>query len=94
MKSRIKATIKKNIPTFEEKIVIFHDCDKVFLRLSGFPEATLIWTRSGSQTRIGEGPELTFDPIRLDQTGEYICTPENSVADGTADVAYLQVLGE
>ena len=60
----------------------------------GYPAADLIWSMLGEADEVGRGPVLAFTPLQLDDTGVYVCTPENNVGQGLADTAELVVNGE
>ena len=66
----------------------------VSILLPGEPSAVAQWTKFGSPAVIAAGESLTFSPAELRHNGDYVCTPNNVVGDGEADIKTFNVNGE
>ena len=61
--------------------------------LEGEPAAKLLWTKLGSSVLLHTGQTLVLDSAQLSDSGEYVCTPSNTVGDGQPAVGKLVVNG-
>ena len=62
--------------------------------MSGYPVASWQWRKLPSNDILGGGSELTLSSAELSDSGDYECTPSNSVGTGVPDIETFEVYGK
>ena len=66
-----------------------------FTNRTGYPNPAFIWRKLDSNTPYGETTNtLSFAQAKLENNGNYSCTPRNSMGNGGAGTLAVDVHGE